>query len=594
MLKKCNIIKKLITGKEFCIGEEIKPKAKHLIVRKFQKNRCKDEDDFYESDDNDKREKKKDKKNFGKKDESFQNKSNSNNDDRASFNGQGNGGGGSNDGNGSDEDNNNSSKPPEDPVESEILSLDELVLEAKNRKVVSIFDKSGAGCTTALETIGEKILNEWNSTPWVLLIDMNTQWCLRSDIFDDVESCSYFSFVDKTFEVIKNFEKLSKFNEVSIRNQFQKENLVILWDGIDKVDQKYFEGFLIFLKRIKNMSNVQFVTANRQFRKMETILEVKSFRIVPLSDDDIKLFVETYTENLKIKHEKTAPFLNSSQIYRQTLNTPQMIEALVDVYNSNADFSNMYDVFKKIIKILATKKQTIDVFENSDILKAHQAVAIQTIFGENFVDITNNDNSVNINDIKILSKHPINLVKSYEQSKPYRFIYKHDTQICFHHNFIACFFVAHYILTKILFLTNQPSDMIFRHKLLFFIAKNNDENVSLIKALVIFGINIEEKITNPHNYETIKNNFPCVFKFFEFNTSAIEFLSTCFQHHQEILKHLWNNGKRSGIVFKASHQSGWNMTEICSIARKYFDEKEIITFEVNSKLNVGFQVEKIA
>lgn len=487
------------------------------------------------------RKKRNGKKDIGKKDEGLHSRSNGNTsrDNGASFNGGG--GGGSNDGNDDDQKKNDKQKsePYEEPNDSEILSLDELMMEAKEQKVVSISDEPGAGCSTVLETIGVKIIEEWMSMPLVLLIDMRlNQWPLRCDIFDNIADCSTQEIVEIAIEVLKNFQEVPKLVELKLRLEFQNSNVVFLWDGIDK-DVKSFSGFLTFLKRVKDTNNIQFVTANRYVKEIETALEVKSFRMVPLSNDDIKFFVEKYTSDLNILPAKNLNFLNAFSCFRETLRNPQMLEAFVQVYYSKdnaVDASNLYDVLHKVISNLSTKVRGIDIYQCRVILENHQAVAIQTVIGESFEDITKVGMAIEVKELQILKSHPRNFERYYENNRMYRFYYKEDNDYFFNHKFIACFFVAHYILTSVLFLDKNPSDLIIRHKLLFFIANHNDEHINLIKALVVHGIktiNVEDNDKNPYNYEIIRNNFPCLFKHFNFNTSAIDFLSECFKHDRK-------------------------------------------------------------
>lgn len=547
---------------------------------------------MFDSDDDHRRDKGKGKKDFDKKDNSFQNRSNgnNNNDDGASFNGDGGSrGGGSNDGN----DDKKNSDAVDSSDESEILTIDELIFKAKMQKVVSIAEKSGAGCTTVLETIGEKIINEWVSNPILFLINMNTSWCLENDVFHNIENCSDQEILEKTIEILKNFTYFSKLEEVKYRKHFQTGGIVFLWDGIDRIPSRHFEDFLAFLKRVKKSQNIQFVTANRFISKIEHILEVKSYRMVPLSDDDIKLFVEKYTSELNIKPVERKQFLESTQVFESFLKSPQIMEAYVEVSRKDSDVSNMFNVAKKIVTSLSMskKKYDCDIFESDIDLPVHHAVSIKTVVGESFDDVTNDGKTVKFQEMRISKCIPIKRGGFYENFKFYNFFYKDDDQFYFHQKFIALFFVAHYILTSILFLSPdyKPSDINIRYKFLFFIANHNDENINFIKTLVIHGINVtkdEQKVPNPYISEIIRNNFPYVFNHLKFNPSAIEFLTDCFMHDREILNYLWNNGKRCGIVYKVI-QSGLNEKEFFSMARKYFDEKEIITFK--PKFKYGFK-----
>lgn len=54
-----------------------------------------------------------------------------------------------------------------------------------------------------------------------------------------------------------------------------------------------------------------------------------------------------------------------------------------------------------------------------------------------------------------------------------------------------------------------------------------------------------------------------------------------------MLLHFWNIGNRNSLALRASQNQGWNKEEIFAIAQKYFDTKELLTFE--EEFNYGFE-----
>lgn len=473
--------------------------------------------------------------------------------------------------------------------------MEEIVHEAIEQKGVTISVESGTE-RTVLKTIGAQVL-KWASVPCVLLIMMlENQWQLTSDAFLNIDSCSSQEFIEIIIRIVTNFKSINAMEKIKLRMDFPNGNVVFLWHGLDAVPEEIFERFMTFLKRIKDSNNIQFLTINQRVKKIGSFLGFKSFEIVPLSDTDKKLFVKDFKShsNNRLKKEETG--FGTIQCFKTFFMNPQIMEALVnvsfnmsnlvDTSNMHAEIkkivlnmsTNMYELVEKIITNLSTINHKSDIFRTPITLATYHAVAIKTIFNDQFREI--------ISGMQILRNYPTDLIDHNEKNKVYGF-YEDGDRFVFHYEYIACFFVAHYIITNVLFLVSEidPIDMISRCKLLFFIANQNKENMNVIKALINQGIaNFRDKNSNARTYEIIKNNFPCVIKNFEFNSSAIDFVSNCFKHDRQILEHLWKIGNNNSFMYKSPEKQGWNVKEIYSIALKYFQEKDILSFQGNSKI----------
>jgi len=197
-----------------------------------------------------------------------------------------------------------------------LSGLNNLLQEAKHKRVMLIADTAGMGKSTVLTHLSKPIKKP-SPTHWLVKIDLNDYTeLLKAQETKKIDKKWVLEFVSK--EVLKLESHLEKelFSKALEGNEISK--VVVMVDGFDEVCPKYKETVLDILQVLKQTSLEQlWVTTRPHLRDdLEDSLQQLSYTLQPFSESEQVQFLETFwTENLKLESAN----LVRLQIYAEAL-----------------------------------------------------------------------------------------------------------------------------------------------------------------------------------------------------------------------------------------------------------------------------------
>lgn len=282
------------------------------------------------------------------------------------------------------------------------------VLElVKNQNVILLFDEPGAGKSTELKVMTNRLKEKFPSR-WIVFMDLKEHFkAYQKDEnitvkFNDVQKIA--SFLSQKILKLKSFES-------EIFEHLLKKNCVtILMDGFDEICPSYKQFIMNLMVGIKKKTTNQLWIATRPHLVEELEAELPdlcAFKLKPFSRENREEFFEKFLKHKMIDDMSTK--LNEIESFLRLLmnhswlsdsfSNPLLLRMIAELFEDDSSFElsstsmfSVYDHFaskmveKSLDKGPEAKKNLVNCYGNAKIIEFYQKKAFQVMFRRMDVD----------------------------------------------------------------------------------------------------------------------------------------------------------------------------------------------------------------
>ncbi|KAG5667965.1 hypothetical protein PVAND_015924 [Polypedilum vanderplanki] len=521
----------------------------------------------------------------------------------------------------------------ENKNEWEVKECNEIAKEVRDDKIFLLSDHAGAGKTTTFKHLALE-LKTYFPDFWISFVDLK----VHLKIYENFEHLDENEWTrEKILNFIKEIlnlndekekEEQKNLNLFVFHELFEKNKIILLFDGVDEISPHFKEFIKILIKSIHNLTKIQLWIATRpQYtEELEDFFAINARKLKPSDDAENFDFMKRILESLNVIDEekqklaiiKIQEFIiklkNGNEDH--AVNNPLMLEIITticaDTETAEANFYSIYrDMLRKkfenvhnrgdIVKKDALNSQWMDKTKFS-IWQVFQVYSLQLIFGESFKDVMSDFlEPVKLHQLSIfkkwtiekknwkpeqISRYGVLIVDNFNQS---------DERVNFIHRTFAEFFVAQYLIDNIYEEMDESvneNERKLRLKLLITIGATKNTATSRFDVIRRFltcyptskrqegdttGTKFDNKIK-----EFLIKNYRASFLFFNKENdnydvvTATFFLSNFFEKDKHVIEALWlGNDNRSlfGKIFTNPQNSLYDIMEYIEKVEKIFGFK---------------------
>lgn len=382
----------------------------------------------------------------------------------------------------------------EDDKSHVVKHFDDIIIEMENKNIFLLSSRAGEGKSTTLQHLGVKLKKKFPHK-WIQLVKLNSkiealEKIKKVDVNDPNQLINFLT---------QDLINTSEFDQAVFSELFNKNDVILLWDGIDEIFQTFSNSILDLITAIsKGTKNWQLLSTRPQYTNILTEkFSVIPFDLLPL--DEIKrteFLIKYIAINLNMDAEvvyekycatnKTQTYTNFSKVEKiiengdkilhsiettrnntRLVTNPLLIRMIAEIANDDElqvdESYNLYSLYSAFItkkmKIARGKgelfssyldKITLDTPTQS-YLQVHQIYAISLIFGPYIKKNLKNDSKTFEQNIK----NKLEKVSITEMSNFGIINVKSIENFDFVHRTFAEFLAAQYLIYEL----NQLSDM---------------------------------------------------------------------------------------------------------------------------------------